>query len=191
MTEERLPPELEERIERNIRSGITYSADRHHRPLLITRIHWRRQFNDIPADPDALAEAIIRKVGEQEMSLDLDGQEYVIRKVFLQVHAHVAQGKMHLPPEQGNAGSNPVVSAREKRMDLRRNGVTRTIHAEGCRRARYSANRWDYGDNISSTADLAAHSIQYPWLHLCRDCLPGLCSCRKCRTGDSIIDMVV
>jgi hypothetical protein len=75
--EERLPPELEERIDRSIRSGVSFSMGRH---LGVTAIHWHREFGGNPADPNPLAEAILDKVGTQEMPLDLDGHQYFIRK---------------------------------------------------------------------------------------------------------------
>ena len=82
MTEETgmipLPPELQEQLEKQAHSGISYSRPR--APGVgMRRIYWQRLFNGIPVDPDALAEAIIAKVGEQEVQLDLDGHKFLIR----------------------------------------------------------------------------------------------------------------
>jgi len=71
------PAEITEVISKQRREGVSVSVasfedSRKHR---VTAIHWR------PGDPNALAEMIIRNVGDEEVSLILDGNAYVVRKV--------------------------------------------------------------------------------------------------------------
>lgn len=74
---ERLPPELEEKISRQIREGISLSIrwkldldDPRHGE--VAAIHWR------PGDPNPLAAIILKDVQDQPMPLDLDGQRFMI-----------------------------------------------------------------------------------------------------------------
>jgi hypothetical protein len=56
-----------------MRDGVSLTIGRGTRKP--TEIHWR------PGDPNALAQAIINNVGDEEMTLDLDSHTYVVRKV--------------------------------------------------------------------------------------------------------------
>jgi hypothetical protein len=73
-----LPPEIQQAIEEGIRDGIFYKltpikeGERHR----VLEINWR------PGDPNPLAQAIIEKVGDEDMPLNLDGHRYWIRKAL-------------------------------------------------------------------------------------------------------------
>jgi hypothetical protein len=72
----KLPPEIEETLAQDLRDGIFFKMSRHEpgQRRKATEIHWR------PGDRNALAEAIIAKVQEQDVLLDLNGHAYWIRK---------------------------------------------------------------------------------------------------------------
>jgi hypothetical protein len=72
-----MPPWLDEELRRAVRDGVFFRMT-HPTPgerMRTTEIHWK------PGDPNALAEAIIKKVSDDGwMTLELDGHRYLIRK---------------------------------------------------------------------------------------------------------------
>lgn len=80
MNSRRLPPEVEEKIAQSYRNGVMLAVDRETRE--VTEIRWIRHFHPErpPADPNALAEAILKHVTSDELPLEIDGHKYLIRK---------------------------------------------------------------------------------------------------------------
>jgi hypothetical protein len=71
METEQLPPHIEDLLRRQERNGV-YTT---HRPRgRITGIFWR------PGDPNILAQQIISYVGDEEITLTLDGHKFLIRR---------------------------------------------------------------------------------------------------------------
>ena len=62
-------------------------------------------------------------------------------------------------------------------MRQRRSG---TVHKPGCKRMTDESLRWKYADDLADEAQLTEVSAQFSWVHLCRYCLAGLCSCKAC-----------
>jgi hypothetical protein len=64
-------------------------------------------------------------------------------------------------------------------VKLIRNLKTETVHRPGCssRGVDFSVWVWAAGKTLG---DVKAATIAYPWLHVCRICMPGVCQCRKC-----------
>lgn len=64
-------------------------------------------------------------------------------------------------------------------MYLLRSLSTEIVHRPECRAYGADCARWNWADN-QSMEDVTAATAKYPWLHLCRKCLPGLCRCGRC-----------
>lgn len=62
---------------------------------------------------------------------------------------------------------------------LVRNMKTEVVHLPGCKRRGADCRPWTYAAT-STMAEITADTVAYPWLHLCRACLPGACACGKC-----------
>lgn len=62
---------------------------------------------------------------------------------------------------------------------LFRNLTTEVVHTPECRSAGYDTARWNWA-NDKSIDEVQEATETYPWLHLCRRCLPGQCRCGKC-----------
>lgn len=76
-----IPPWLEERIDRQMREGVTLSVrwwlwgtGRRHRSD-VAAIHWR------PGEDNALARIIIKHVRAKPMPLSLDGRLFMVQRV--------------------------------------------------------------------------------------------------------------
>lgn len=63
--------------------------------------------------------------------------------------------------------------------ELVRNLKTEVVHLPECPRRGGTVGTWNYAAG-KSLADITADTFSYPWLHLCRSCLPGACRCGKC-----------
>ena len=64
-------------------------------------------------------------------------------------------------------------------MNLIRNLKTETVHRPGCSSSGVDTGAWVWASG-KDPSEVRAATIAYPWLHLCRICLPGVCQCRKC-----------
>ena len=64
-------------------------------------------------------------------------------------------------------------------MDLVRNLNTEVVHRPGCASKGKRYGHWAVADDmhIDEVSDTTA---VYPWLHLCRVCIPGKCQCNRC-----------
>ena len=67
--------EIRELIEHNMRAGVSVGVNWEEHDMTVTEIHWR------PGDPNALAQAIINNVKDEEITLDLDGHVFKVRQV--------------------------------------------------------------------------------------------------------------
>ena len=65
-------------------------------------------------------------------------------------------------------------------MDLRRNPVTGTLHLGSCPRADKVTIPYRYANSIPDKAALSAQTLIYTKMHVCKDCLPGVCKCKNC-----------
>ena len=64
-------------------------------------------------------------------------------------------------------------------MKLVRNMKTTVVHRPECERRGWDSRPWTYA-TLSTLDEVAYATAQYPWLHLCRVCLPDVCCCGKC-----------
>lgn len=65
-------------------------------------------------------------------------------------------------------------------MDLRRNPITSTLHRGDCPRADKKTIVYRFADSIPDEAALTAETRKYPMMHLCQECLRGVCACKEC-----------
>ena len=70
-------------------------------------------------------------------------------------------------------------------MELSRNSRSGILHRPGCPHTKgehgiRTAVPWRYASSIRDEAALARETVKYPNLHLCRECLPGICKCKDC-----------
>ena len=63
--------------------------------------------------------------------------------------------------------------------DLVRNFNSEVVHRASCSSRGGSTSRWRWAQ-LKTLADVSQATREYPWLHLCRTCLPGVCACGKC-----------
>ena len=68
-------------------------------------------------------------------------------------------------------------------MQLVRNMKTEVIHQPQCPH-RGASQRWYYA-TTRTLESISADTRDYPWLHLCRACLPGSCQCARCSGDDA------
>lgn len=80
MNDPKLPPEIEKKITQAYRDGVQLEVDWEIQN--VAKILWIRHFHPSspPADYNALAEAILKHVTGDEMPLEIDGEQYLIRK---------------------------------------------------------------------------------------------------------------
>ena len=64
-------------------------------------------------------------------------------------------------------------------MNLVRNLKTETVHRADCSTRGADVGTWNWAAPLG-LVEVKAATIAYPWLHLCRTCLPGVCECGKC-----------
>lgn len=72
-------------------------------------------------------------------------------------------------------------------MDLARNPRSGVIHRPECPRTKGEhgievAVPYKYGKLIPDEAALSGQTRKYQ-IHLCKDCLPGICECKDCSKG--------
>lgn len=65
-------------------------------------------------------------------------------------------------------------------MKLMRSLKTEVVHEPLCAVKGRSCSPWHWATTRTYDEVIEATSA-YPWLHLCRTCLPGACLCGKCR----------
>ncbi len=68
-------------------------------------------------------------------------------------------------------------------MDLVRNLKTEVAHRLDCSSRGADALRWNWADG-KALAQVKDATLGYPWLHLCRICMPGACHCARCIVKD-------
>jgi hypothetical protein len=91
-TKYELPEPLKAIIAKQLAEGITYEVDwRADGPHGLTGIRWR------PGDPNPLAQAIIAKVTDRPLILDLAGQRYVIHREEGNEDAEAREAPEHQP----------------------------------------------------------------------------------------------
>jgi hypothetical protein len=65
-------------------------------------------------------------------------------------------------------------------MELIRNLKSEVVHRPNCTSQKgANAPRWNWADG-RTLDDIRQATHRYPWLHLCRNCLPGVCACGRC-----------
>jgi hypothetical protein len=66
-------------------------------------------------------------------------------------------------------------------MDLIRNLKTEVVHRPDCSSRGHDTGHWNWADG-KTLIQVKDATLDYPWLHLCRTCMPGACRCAKCAT---------
>ena len=64
-------------------------------------------------------------------------------------------------------------------VTLFRSMTTEVVHTAACRSAGSNCERWRWADD-KTLSEVTEATAVYPWLHLCRRCLPGACLCNRC-----------
>ena len=64
-------------------------------------------------------------------------------------------------------------------MILQQGTRTKTIHDPGCDVSGEVQN-WAYAQHLQTLDALSRHTVAFPRIHVCGNCLPGVCQCKKC-----------